>query len=250
MEKGQFDSVRDTLSRKNALIKRQQEQIHELRALYSDIKKRLAFYEKRDYGADIDPILHNTPKGMDSYFQEIPSEAPYTIFGSALRGLLQDFHVSLDGRDIVDWGVGPGVALNELVRGFSPKSIRGYDTSEAALAHARERIPSGEFCLGDIYAGQSERGDFILCTEVLEHLEDPGKALLNLYEWLNPDGLLLLTVPDGRIDYSRLHINFWSPESWPLFLRRVLRSALIKTGTFQPYEGKVYRNNFAMIRKD
>lgn len=37
--------------------------------------------------------------------------------------------------------------------------------------------------------------DGVLCTEVLEHLADPGRALRELHRVLRPDGRLLLTVP-------------------------------------------------------
>ena len=31
-------------------------------------------------------------------------------------------------------------------------------------------------------------------------------------------GILLVTVPNGRIDTFAGHINFWSPESWDIFV--------------------------------
>ena len=72
--------------------------------------------------------------------------------------------------------------------------------------------------------------DVIFCTEVLEHLVDPAAALRKLLRCLKPSGVLILTVPDGRIDQHPAgairsdgsaywgHINFWSPESWTLFI--------------------------------
>jgi SAM-dependent methyltransferase len=37
--------------------------------------------------------------------------------------------------------------------------------------------------------------DFVLCTEVLEHVADPGRVLAELHRVLRPGGGLLLTVP-------------------------------------------------------
>jgi len=31
-------------------------------------------------------------------------------------------------------------------------------------------------------------------------------------------GILLITVPNGRNDTFAGHINFWSPESWDVFI--------------------------------
>jgi SAM-dependent methyltransferase len=37
--------------------------------------------------------------------------------------------------------------------------------------------------------------DLVLCTEVLEHLKEPGQALKEFYRILKPNGRLILTVP-------------------------------------------------------
>jgi 2-polyprenyl-3-methyl-5-hydroxy-6-metoxy-1,4-benzoquinol methylase len=38
----------------------------------------------------------------------------------------------------------------------------------------------------------------IICSEVLEHLNDPGKLLTVLYQSLQDDGMLIVTVPNGK----------------------------------------------------
>lgn len=61
--------------------------------------------------------------------------------------------------------------------------------------------------------------DIVLCTEVLEHLMHPERALDNLMS-LRPSRAIALTVPQGRADTAGQHINFWSPESWQAFIDR------------------------------
>ena len=61
-------------------------------------------------------------------------------------------------------------------------------------------------------AGLLERGpfDFILCTEVLEHVAEWGPAFANLGRLLWPGGLVLITCPH----FFRLHeepYDFWRP---------------------------------------
>src|SRR5262245_31626356 len=41
--------------------------------------------------------------------------------------------------------------------------------------------------------------DVVLCTEVLEHVPDPGRAVLEMARILRPGGTLLLTAPLGSI---------------------------------------------------
>lgn len=86
--------------------------------------------------------------------------------------------------------------------------------------------------------------------EVLEHLEYPDRALQTLTGALRPGGTLLLTVPQGRIDRSRYHINFWSPESWKLFIEAQIGGiGEVETGTFAKLGSTVHRNNFAVLHK-
>jgi SAM-dependent methyltransferase len=55
--------------------------------------------------------------------------------------------------------------------------------------------------------------DGVLCTQVLEHVQDPMKAILEIKRVLKPDGILLLSVPffyplhDEPHDYFRFSKN-------------------------------------------
>lgn len=62
----------------------------------------------------------------------------------------------------------------------------------------------------------------IICTEVLEHCEDPFKAMREMHSALKPGGLLLVTSPflwpwHGTADYS----DYWrfTRQGWELLLR-------------------------------
>lgn len=215
----------------------------------SKLKKRLAFYEKRDYGAEIDPLHHNTVENMDRFFTTVEDVSPYIAFGQALRLVLEEHRVSLNGKSILDWGVGPGLCLMEIIRSSQPKSLTGFDTSENALGYAKSILPRGRFDSKDIYEATEERFDVVICTEVLEHLDDPEAALHNLYRSTADQGTLVVTVPDGRIDYSRLHINFWSPESWTTFVNKTLPDAVGRFGTFRVDQDRANRNNYVIITR-
>jgi len=57
-----------------------------------------------------------------------------------------------------------------------------------------------------------------LSKEVLEHILHPVTAFRNLLEIVMAKGILLITVPNGRYETFSGHINFWSPESWDVFI--------------------------------
>jgi len=67
----------------------------------------------------------------------------------------------------------------------------------------------------------------------LEHLLYPARALKQILGILEPSGMVLLTVPNGRIDNFGGHINFWSPESWKVFLEEFGNLYEIETGLME-----------------
>jgi len=113
-----------------------------------------------------------------------------------------------------------------------------------ALAIARSQLPEIDFQYLDVYKPTTAQFDVIFCVEVLEHLLYPDTALHNIVQMLAPNGVALLTVPNGRIDTFEGHINFWSPESWKVLLERNGESCDIDTGLLE--EGA---HNFAVISK-
>jgi hypothetical protein len=44
------------------------------------------------------------------------------------------------------------------------------------------------------------------------------------------EGVLVVTVPDGRNDTFLGHINFWSPESWKIFIEAQCKDFKYETG--------------------
>lgn len=104
------------------------------------------------------------------------------------------------GAEVLDVGCGNGVisrSLGEL--GFK---VRGIDISQKTIEKAnslntfpnvRFEVRSAEQLIAD---GSSYHA--IICSEVLEHLQEPGKLLIVLNQILHKDGVLIVTVPNGR----------------------------------------------------
>jgi 2-polyprenyl-3-methyl-5-hydroxy-6-metoxy-1,4-benzoquinol methylase len=104
------------------------------------------------------------------------------------------------GAEVLDVGCGNGVISRSLgERGFT---VKGIDVSEKAIGRARElnKFPNVRFEVigAEKLVADGNRYHAVICSEVLEHLNEPGKLLDVLYQLLHPDGVLLVTVPNGK----------------------------------------------------
>lgn len=104
------------------------------------------------------------------------------------------------GAEVLDVGCGNGVISRSLgQQGFT---VKGIDVSEKAIARAKElnTLPNVRFEVvsAEKLVADGHRYYAVVCSEVLEHLNDPAKLLRVLNQSLEPDGILIVTVPNGK----------------------------------------------------
>jgi len=140
---------------------------------------------------------------------------------------------------VLDLGCGSG-ALGEHLSETRGCTLDGVTLSEAEAVHARPHyrrvvVDNLESCdLVATFAGI--RYDFIVCADVLEHLSRPEKVLQACRQLLQPDGQLLISVPnagysgliaellEGEFLYreegllDRTHLRFFTRRSLARFL--------------------------------
>jgi 2-polyprenyl-3-methyl-5-hydroxy-6-metoxy-1,4-benzoquinol methylase len=100
---------------------------------------------------------------------------------------------------VLDVGCGNGIISLQLGKdGFN---IKGIDVSEKAIEKARATNPFPnvrfEIADADTLKAGGETFDAIICSEVLEHLNQPERLLKELFPILKDSGILLVTVPNG-----------------------------------------------------
>jgi SAM-dependent methyltransferase len=106
---------------------------------------------------------------------------------------------------VLDAGCGRGELVAELSRALPGTRLAGADVSDTSRRSAQVRCPDAEIFTLDLDAEDfpSQKAqrlchfDVVICSEVLEHLADDGRALGRLRELLKPGGLLIVTVPGG-----------------------------------------------------
>jgi len=192
------------------------------------------------------PIDYNSKEGLNEFYSDKEAVESYLdpTFYDRLIDLLANHGVDYEQKTVADIGCGIGGLLSALKNRFRPRSLTGFEYSENALAIARSQVAGVEFCNFDIYEGSPRHFDVIFCIEVLEHLLEPDAALRNILGMLADSGVVLLTVPNGRVDTFEGHINFWSPESWAAFLKQVAEGHTVKTGLIENNQ-----NNYAVISR-
>jgi len=126
-------------------------------------------------------------------FERIADIKRLNFIVSALKASLPE------GAEVLDVGCGNGVISRSLgAQGFN---VRGIDVSEKTIEKAkvlntfsnvRFEVVSAEQLVAD-----GHRYHAVICSEVLEHLNDPGKLLRVLHQSLTDDGVLIVTVPNG-----------------------------------------------------
>jgi SAM-dependent methyltransferase len=135
--------------------------------------------------------------------------------------LLAFFADGQRGR-LLEVGCGAGALLIELAHlGYD---CTGLETSERAHAHATHLAGVYGFDATRLHRNPSSGWhayfDFVLASDVLEHIEDDRGALLQWAEWLRPGAKLVLTVP--------AHSRAWSAgDVWAGHFRRYDKTPLV-----------------------
>jgi 2-polyprenyl-3-methyl-5-hydroxy-6-metoxy-1,4-benzoquinol methylase len=108
-------------------------------------------------------------------------------------------HVQTERARILDVGCGNGIiSINLGEAGFE---VTGVDVSQAAIDVARGHNPfenvNFEVLPAENLASFTQKYDAIVCSEVLEHLENPCTFLKDISKNLDNEGILIVTVPNG-----------------------------------------------------
>lgn len=170
-----------------------------------------------------------------SNFQKNTSKNPLQKF------LLNNFYSSLisfanklEPNSILDVGCGEGFTLNKLHNEHFCDKLEGIDNSDEAIKIGKKLFPDIKLNKADIYKlpYNKDSFDLVISTEVLEHLENPEKALSEILRVAKK--YVLLSVPNEPFfmlsnflrgkNFKAFgndpgHINHWTVFSFIKFLK-------------------------------
>jgi len=125
---------------------------------------------------------------------------------------------------VLDVGSGPGVLASQIAQVAT--ACECLDLSDVAVQLCNSlglTAQQWDLVQDPVPVGMHQGYDCVVCTEVLEHLEDPGAAIKKLYSLLKPEGLVMVSVPDDRLP----------PEEEPEHVRTYTAAKLAKL--MQPF---------------
>ena len=105
------------------------------------------------------------------------------------------------GAVLVDLGCGPGDDARALAARVAPGGrVIGIDASRSMVGEARSRSATGDVAFvvadaADLPLGDGE-ADGCRCERVLQHLDDPAAAVVEMTRIVRPGGVVLAAEPD------------------------------------------------------
>ena len=148
-----------------------------------------------------------------SHYAESAEENP-------AQRMRHDFIARLLGEDrgngsmrLFDFGSGQGDLAQKLESLLPKAELVGAELSESGVAIARQKVPRASFFVADIFSPPEALQQFAgwathgVCSEVLEHVDDPASFLKEGSKYLAPDARLIVTVPGGPMSAFDRHIG-------------------------------------------
>ena len=99
---------------------------------------------------------------------------------------------------VLDLGCADGLMIKNLSKEFKI-SATGIELSKDLYERAVVNCPDAVIINSDINEinfSEDEKFDLIICTAVLEHLENPSKVVSKIFNLLSINGITVWTVPD------------------------------------------------------
>jgi len=114
---------------------------------------------------------------------------------------------------VLDIGCGQGDLLAELVAAHPKAELCGLDVSQSGLDVAQTKVPSATLIRRDLVAESRTPAELsgwathAICSEVLEHVEDPAILLVRARAYMAAGCRFVVTVPGGPMSAFDKHIG-------------------------------------------
>jgi len=143
------------------------------------------------------------------------------------KQIVLGFTNGIKGKKILDCGCGTG----RFVEFFAKEGaeVVGSDISENMLEIAKKKVPAAAFVKADIFSlpFENKTFDIIICSQVLTHLHNYKKPLLEMKRVLKDEGIIIIDIR-----------NILWPYRLPLLLKRIFKKS---NGDYYPDYTSIWR---------
>jgi SAM-dependent methyltransferase len=146
-------------------------------------------------------------------YAEAAEENPAQNYRREMIFSLLDVHGNGAGTRILDIGSGQGDMVAAIRSRFPEAEILGLELARSGVEISRRKIPSARFVQRDLLdqtkPSAEEQGwaTHAVCSEVIEHLDDPVLLLKNAKAYMGEGCSLIVTVPGGPMSAFDKHIG-------------------------------------------
>jgi len=199
-----------------------------------------------------------TQEAIQLTIKQFPFEGYMTSGGTVKESYLNIantvLHYLQPGSRILDFGCGPcdKTAILQFL-GFECSAYDDLQDDWHKIQGNREKITSFarecgidfKLAIGCELPFEKNSFDMIMLHDVLEHLHDSPRDLLNdLIELIKPEGLLFVTVPNavnirkridvmfGRTNLPLFESYYWYPGAWRGHVREYVKNDLVKLSEY------------------
>lgn len=131
---------------------------------------------------------------------------------------------------MVDIGSGQGDLAAMLIQDNPEAQVLGLELSAEGVTIASGKVPAARFVQRDLLTESpvpdelARFGEVAVCSEVLEHVDDPVRLLRNARPFLAPGCRVVITVPGGPMSAFDRHIGHRRHHT-PSSLRHIINAA-------------------------
>jgi SAM-dependent methyltransferase len=114
---------------------------------------------------------------------------------------------------LLDVGSGQGDFIEQAAERNVAQEYLGFELSDTGVNISRAKVPDATFIQVDLFAPSTEVleftkcADVVVCSEVIEHVDDPVELCRRIKGFLKLGGRLIVTVPGGPKSAFDIHIG-------------------------------------------
>jgi ubiquinone biosynthesis O-methyltransferase len=171
----------------------------------------MSMFYRVEYSCNDDSQMQKTLNEIYMYKDDLSTKVHHKKRLNLIYDLLVDLKTGNSFPSMesaLDIGCNMGLC-SKMISDFGFKEVLGIDIDEEYINHAKRRF---EFSNGTrlefkcMYAEKlsemNKKFDLILCTEVIEHTQEPDKVIESIKNMLTPGGIAIVSLP------NKINLNF------------------------------------------